>query len=112
MISNYCEKYDAYYDLNGQWLCDKCSDHLCEYCSDRPYHHDVKCEGLHDGINNVNLLSDILKSKLIMKIDENKFDHQNQNGFSFDELINMVISLGHDVDIIIKDKKAKSEEQS
>lgn len=33
----YCERYDAYFcAFCNEWLEEKCSDHTCYFCKDRP----------------------------------------------------------------------------
>lgn len=46
MKRKYCEKYDAYYDLDGKWLEPGCKSELCEFCGKRPEKHPIKCHCL------------------------------------------------------------------
>lgn len=46
-ISNYCEKYDAHYHLEGNWLEKQCSNPLCDFCCNRPDFHQKDCKEEH-----------------------------------------------------------------
>ena len=50
----YCDKYDAYYDQENEWLETTCRDSNCEFCAERPKKHPEECECLKKESKNEN----------------------------------------------------------